>query len=416
MVSALSVLRYSDFRRLWLGQTLSTIGDRLVAVALALFVVQETGSASDLAIVLAAYSAPFVLFVLIGGVWADRLPRQRIMIATDLARFALHALLATLILTGNVEIWTVAVIEALVGTCEAFFRPAYTGLVPQTVPEEEIQHANAVTSGSANAAEMLGPLVATALVLGWGAGEAFAVDAATFLASAALLARVHARPRGEPQQRETLVRELAQGYREVRSRTWVWATIAAFSVALFAAFAPFIVLGPLIAEHAWGSTAYYGVAVGVFGAGTLAGALIGLRVRPHRPLRAAMIAALPWPAALLIYAVGAPLPIVYASLAAGGVCIALFDIWWATALAQQIPPQSLSRVSSYDWMGSLAMLPLGYIVAGALGALVGAQTYLAIGALVALAGLLFALSSSQLRALRAPERKLGDTAHPSPSS
>src|SRR4051794_22777405 len=307
MTSALAVLRYPDFRRLWLGQTLSTIGDRLVAVALALFVVQETGSAADLAIVLAAYSAPFVLFVLIGGVWADRLPRQRIMIATDLARFALHALLATLILTGNVEIWSVAVIEALVGTCEAFFRPAYTGLVPQTVPEEEIQHANAITSGSSNAAEMLGPLVATALVLGWGAGEAFAVDAATFLVSAGLLARVHARARGERQQRESLLREPAHGYREVRSRIWVWATIAAFSVALFAAFAPFIVLGPLIAEDMWGSTGYYGVAVGVFGAGTVAGALLGLRLRPQRPLRAAMIAALPWPAALLVYALGAPL-------------------------------------------------------------------------------------------------------------
>jgi MFS family permease len=416
MAAALSVLRYPDFRRLWLGQTLSTIGDRLVAVALALFVVQETGSASDLAIVLAAYSAPFVLFVLIGGVWADRLPRQRIMVATDLARFALHALLATLILTGNVEIWTVAVIEALVGTCEAFFRPAYTGLVPQTVPEDEIQHANAVTAGSANSAEMLGPLIATALVLGWGAGEAFAVDALTFLVSALLLARVHARPRGTPQQRESLLRELAHGYREVRSRVWVWATIAAFSVALFAAFAPFIVLGPLIAENAWGSTAYYGVAVGVFGTGTIAGALIGLRLRPRRPLRAAMIAALPWPAGLLVYALGAPLPVVYASLAIGGACIALFDVWWTTALAERIPPEALSRVSSYDWMGSLAMLPLGYIFAGVLGDLVGARTYLAIGAVVALAGLLLALSSSQLRGLTAPEPHVGDGVNPAPSS
>jgi MFS family permease len=416
MSDALAVLRYPDFRNLWLGQALSTIGDRLVAVALALFVVQETGSSGDLAIVLAAYSAPFVLFVLIGGVWADRLPRQRIMIAADLARFVLHALLATLILTGGVDIWTVAAIEGLVGTCEAFFRPAYTGLVPQTVPEDEIQNANAITAGSTSAAEMLGPLIATALVLGLGAGEAFAVDAATFLVSAFLLARVRARPRGESQPRESLRRELALGYREVRSRTWVWATVAAFSVVLFSAFAPLVVLGPLIAEDVWGSTGYYGVAVGVFGAGTVVGALVGLRVRPRRPLRAAMIAALAWPLAILVYALGAPLAVVYVVLPLGGLCIALFDVWWTTALAQQIPPQALSRVASYDWMGSLAMLPLGYIAAGALGDVIGPQTYLALGSAVGLAALLLALSSTGLRELTTPARQRPAGSDPQPAA
>jgi MFS family permease len=400
MVAALSVLRYPNFRRLWLGQTLSTVGDRLVMVALALFVVERTGSAGDLAIVLAAYDLPLVAFVLIGGVWADRLPRQRIMIGTDLARAALHALLATLILTGTVEIWMVAAIEALMGTCEAFFRPAYSGLVPQTVPEEEIQHANAITAGSANAAEMLGPLIATALVLGLGAGQAFAIDAASFLVSAVLLARVHARPRGEPAPRQPWRRELAEGFHEVRSRTWVWATIIAFSITLFAAFAPFLVLGPVIAEEVWGSAGYYGLGVGIFGAGTLVGAILGLRLRPQRPLRAAIVAALPWPLALLTYALGGPLPLVYVVLAIGGVCIALFDVWWQTALAERIPPHALSRVTAYDWMGSLAMVPLGYIVAGVLADAVGARTVLAVGSLVGVAALALALTSRELRALQ----------------
>jgi MFS family permease len=402
---ALGVLRHADFRRLWISQTLSTIGDRLVTVALALFVVEETGSAADLALVLAAYSTPLVLLVLIGGVWADRLPRQRIMIAADLARFALHGGLAVLILTGAVEIWAVAVIEAFVGASEAFFRPAYTGLVPQTVPEEDIQHANALTAGSANLAEMVGPLLATALVLGLGAWEAFAFDAATFLVSALLLAGVHARPRGQAARRQTLRHELAQGFREVRSRVWVWATIAAFSIALFAAFAPFIVLGPLIAEDAWGSSGYYGVAVGVFGAGTVVGALAGLRFKPRRPLRAALIAALPWPLALLVFALGAPLPLVGAVCVVAGACIALFDVWWMTALAQRIPPEALSRVSSYDWMGSLAMVPLGYVVAGALGELVGPRTVLGVGAVVGTIALALPLLSRELRTLTTPARQ-----------
>jgi MFS family permease len=416
MAAALSVLRYADFRRLWLGQTLSTIGDRLVTVALALFVVQETGSAADLALVLAAYSGPFVAFVLIGGVWADRLPRQRIMIATDLARGALHALLATLILTGTVEIWMVVAIEALVGTCEAFFRPAYTGLVPQTVPEEDIQHANAITAGSANVAEMVGPLLATALVLGLGAGEAFAVDAATFLVSAVLLSRVRARPRGEPAPRASWRRELGEGFREVRSRTWVWATIAAFSVVLFASFAPFIVLGPLIAEEVWGSPGYFGVAMGVFGAGTVLGALIGLRFKPHRPLRAALIAALPWPLAILAYALGASLVVLYPICIVGGACIALFDVWWTTALAERIPPHALSRVSSYDWMGSLAMLPLGYIVAGGLAELFGPRTVVGVGAVVGLISLALALTSRELRELSTRPRPGPAVADPAAAS
>ena len=174
------VLRHSGFRRLWIAQSVSTVGDRVVLVALALLVTDLTGSPSDVGLVLAAHTAPFVVFLLLGGVWADRLPRQRLIVATDLVRFALHALLAALILTGAVEIWHIVVIEACFGTAEAFFRPAYTGLIPQTVPADEIQEANALSAASANAAEFVGPALATLLVVSVGAGWAFAVDAATF--------------------------------------------------------------------------------------------------------------------------------------------------------------------------------------------------------------------------------------------
>ena len=141
------VLREREFRLLWLGQSASTIGDRLVFVALALYVT-EIGSPTDVGIVLAAHAIPFVAFLLLGGVWADRLPRHLVMVATDVVRAAMHALLAILIFTGSVEIWHIVVIEAVFGAAEAFFRPAYTGLVPQTVPEALLQDANAATSSS----------------------------------------------------------------------------------------------------------------------------------------------------------------------------------------------------------------------------------------------------------------------------
>ena len=175
----LAVLRHRDFRLLWFAQSSSVIGDSIVTVALALFVIDLTGSATDLGLVLAAHALPLVGFMLIGGVWADRLPRHRVMIVTDLARFTLHALLAVLIIAGELRIWQLVVIEMLFGTAEAFFRPAATGLLPQTVPEAEIQEANAVTTTFNNIAEFIGPALATALVLGVGAGAAFAVDAAT---------------------------------------------------------------------------------------------------------------------------------------------------------------------------------------------------------------------------------------------
>src|SRR5215213_1562395 len=185
----MDVLRQRDFRNLLLGQTASTVGDRIVFVALALYVTQ-IGSPTDVGLVLAAATLPLVAFLLIGGVWADRLPRHRVMIATDLIRFALHALLAALIFLDVMRIWHIVVIEALFGSAEAFFRPAYTGLVPQTVPEARIQDAKAATSALETVAEFAGPALATALVLGLGAGWAFALDALTFLVSAALLAGV----------------------------------------------------------------------------------------------------------------------------------------------------------------------------------------------------------------------------------
>ena len=153
------VLREREFRLLWLGQGASVIGDRLVFVALALYVTQ-IGTPTDVGLVLAAHAIPFVGCLLIGGVWADRLPRHRLMVATDVVRATLHGLLAVLIFTGAVEVWMIAVIEAFFGVAEAFFRPAYTGLVPQTVPEPLLQEANAATSVVSTFAEFLGPALA----------------------------------------------------------------------------------------------------------------------------------------------------------------------------------------------------------------------------------------------------------------
>ena len=399
-----AALRHRDFRLLWSSQTLSVIGDQIITVAMALFIIDLTGSATDLGIVLAAHSLPLVAFVLVGGIWADRLPRHRVVVVTDLIRFALQAVLAILIFTDAVQVWHVVVISVLFGTAEAFYRPAVTALLPQTVPEGEIQEANALTSMSNNLGEFVGPALATLLVLGAGAGTAFALDAATFLVSAAVVIRLHPRRRaagaGDEQQASSGWREeLRAGFAEVRSRTWVWATLLAFCVAVFIGLAPWYVLGPLVATEQYGDLAVYGVVAATFGAGTIVGSLIGIRWRPLHPMRMAMACVCLLPISQIVYAAGVSNLLVYPAVLIGGIGLALFDVWWMTALAERIPPDRLSRVSSYDWLVSLGLVPLGFLLAGPLAAEFGAVTIMIAGSAIALVALLAALLPRETRML-----------------
>jgi MFS family permease len=413
----LRVLRHRDFRYLWLAQSASGLGDAIVTVAIALYVIDLTGSATDLGLVLAAHAIPLVAFVMIGGVWADRLPRHRLMIVTDLARFGLHGLLALLIFTGAVEIWQIVVIEIVFGIAEAFFRPAASGLLPQTVPEEDIQEANAVTTMFMSFAEFAGPALAAALVVGVGAGAAFAIDAATFLLSAAFLSRVHPRQRGADAEAamDSVWVELRQGYREVRSRAWVWVTLASFSVALFVALAPWYVLGPVIGKQQYGDVGVYGAVAAAFGAGLVIGSLIGVGWKPRYPLRLGMIFLLAWPPAMMLYGAGVTLVLAIPALVLAGIGIALFEVWWLTALADRIPPSRLSRVTSYDWMVSLGLLPLGYLLAGPLAGAFGTVEVFLAGCLLALLATAAALIPRETRMLTSrPGREAALSERPAP--
>ena len=404
----LRVLRHRPFRLLWLATSFSVIGDRIVTVALALFITDLTGDASDLGLVLAAHYVPLVGLLLIGGVWADRLPKQRLIVVTDSVRFVLHGALAVLIFTGAVEVWQVIVIEALFGIAEAFFRPAATALLPQTVPEEEIQEANALVAMSNNVSEFAGPALATVLVLGVGAGTAFAIDAATFVVSALFTIRIKPRrreltPAEEQAAREqagSVVTELRAGFAEVRSRVWVWATLASFCVAVCFGVGPLLVLGPLVAQEQYGGLSAFGITEAALGVGTIAGSLLAIRWKPLHPMRLGMLFACLWPPGILMYAAGVQLEITVPVIVAGGLGLALFDTWWLTALAERIPPDKLSRVTSYDWMVSLGLLPLSFVLAGPLADRYGAVEVLLIGAGVATLAAIAGALPRETRALR----------------
>jgi MFS family permease len=401
MRTRLRVLRHPSFRYLWLAQSASSLGDNIVIVALALFVTDLTGNPTDVGLVLGAQVLPLVTFLLIGGVWADRLPRAKLMIATDVVRAALHALLAVLIFTGSVEVWQLVVIEVLFGTAEAFFRPAYTGLVPRTVPADEIQEAQALSHLTYNLATLTGPAIATALVLGVGAGWAFALDAATFAVSGLLLMRVSARDeRPAERERNTLLADLIEGFREVRSRSWLWVTVVVFALAIPLGYAPLFVLGPTIAEDSYGTAAMFGLVTTLSGAGALGGAVLGLRWRPRHPMRAAYLVMAPWPLMLVAFAAGAPSVLVLLLAAGNGVGFALFTIWWDTAMAERIPPHALSRASSYEWMGSLILLPVGYLLAGPAAGATSPETVMIVGAILTAAVVAAGLIPRETRMLR----------------
>lgn len=387
----MTVLRSRDFRLLWLSQSVSVIGDALIVVAIGLYVTRLTHSPSDVGLVLASYAVSMLAFLLVGGVVADRLPRQALMVTSDLVRMVLHGTLAVLILTGAVRVWHMVVIGLLFGTAAAFFRPAYTGLIPQTVAEQDIQEAQALGGLSREFATFASPALATVLVLSVGGAAAFGLDAATFAVSAAMLSRVRGRSRGPAGDSGSVLVELRDGYRAVRERSWVWATLIVFSVALLTAFAPFFVLGAAVAHSVYGSDAVFGWTNAAWGVGTVAGALVATRYKPRRPILAGALIAVPWPGAVAVYAAGAPLAVVYPVMAVAGLGLGLFDIWWETALAQRIPPHLLSRVSAWDWMGALALVPLGYVLAGPAGDAFGNVRVLVAGGIIGMVALALGL-------------------------
>lgn len=408
----LTALRSRNFRLLWLGQSVSVIGDALVVVAIGLYLTRTTGSTADVSFVLAAYATPFVVFLLIGGVVADRLPRQLVIITSSLVRAVLHGTLALLIATGTVRIWHMIVIGIFYGSAEAFFRPAYTALVPQTVAsDDDIQSAQALGGVSSELANLASPALATALVLGVGGAWAFGLDAATFVVSAVLVSRVHARERGGPAPaRESFGIELRLGWQAVRERPWVLCTIACISVALLSAMAPFFVLGASIARHVYGTEAVYGLATTAFGVGTMTGAVIGSRWRPEYPMRVVIWTSVLWPSAVGLYAAGPARVVLYPIMTVAGVGIGVGSVLWETTLTKRVPPHLLSRVSAWDWMGSLALLPLGYVLSGWLGRVVGDARLLEIGGAIGTVALLAALLPRSTRELR----RLDETSDLSP--
>jgi MFS family permease len=396
----LGVLAERDFRFVFLAGAVSQVGDQMMPVAIAFAVLDLTGSAADLGYVLAAGTAPLVVLLLVGGVFADRFSRRRLMFSADVVRLATDGMLAALLLSGHARLWHLVVLQAVHGAASAFFGPASSGIVPQIVPDDRFQQANALRGMTMSVGGIVGPAIAGALVATVGSGWAVAGNAATFAVSALFLFRVHAPALERAAERPTFLGDLLHGWREFKSRTWLWTIVAQFSLIHLVAIAPFFALGAVIAKRSLGGAGAWSLILAVFAAGTLAGSVLSLRFRARRPLVAATI----WDTALALPIVLLAMRLDAKVIAAGaffaGLGIAVFEALWSTTLQREIPREALSRVTAYDWFGSIATVPVGFALAGVVSGAIGVATVLWIGAATVLVSSAAVLAVPDVRRVR----------------
>jgi MFS family permease len=391
--------RARSFRFFFFGQGISAIGDRIVAVALPFAVLGLTGSVEDLGIVLAAQTVPLVAFVLLGGVWADRLPRRAVMLTSDLVRAGAQGASGVLLVTGSAHVGELVALQAVYGTAEAFFVPAEQALLPETVAAADLQQANSLMAISSNVAQVGGPALGGVLVATLGGGWGLAIDAGTFLASAASLSAMRVAATS-PAPRTGAWRELRDGWRAVRSRTWLWASILEFMVANWVV-SPYLVLGPEVARASLGGPGAWAAISTAAGVGALLGGWWGLRWQPRFPLRAMFVTSVigTTPVLLLLGAV-APLPALLAASVLSGMSISFFNLVWFTVVQRKIPGAELSRVVSWDALGSYVATPIGLAAAGPLGVALGIPATLYGAAALGAAGTLAVLTVPSVRNLR----------------
>ena len=348
---------------------------------------------------IAARSVPLVGFLLVGGVFADRLPRRAVMVSSDLLRVGTQATTAALLISGSARIWEIAALQALHGTATAFFNPAATGLTPQVVSPENLQDANGLRGLSMSASGIFGPAISAGLVSGVGPGWALGADSLTFVVSALCLfsLRLPAQAKLPPQ---SFLRDLLDGWVEFSSRTWVWVIVVCAAIGNGFS-GTFFVLGAAISKADLGGAGAWALILASFSVGGLIGGAAVLRIRPHRPLLAGCLVLLPWAVPPAALALRAPVVVIAACALVSGAGLMIFNSLWETALQRHVPDAALSRVSAYDWFGSLLMQPLGFALVGPAVGLFGQWHWLWIAFAGQLLSCLLMLAPTAVRSLTA---------------
>jgi MFS family permease len=384
-----------DFRFLWAGMTVSLVGDGAFLVALAWQVYELSNAPTALSIVGVAASLPHVLFLALGGVTSDRLDRRRVMVAADCVRGLVLAAMGALALAGTIRLWHVVALTAVYGGATAFFGPAFDAIVPELVPADLLAEANALDQFVRPATfRLAGPAIAGWVIALGGTGSAFLFDAATFAVSAVCVLLMRARPGVHASEEgASALEEVREGFRFVRSRVWLWGTFAAAAIAYLLFMGPTEVLLPYVVKHQLGGgPAAFGFVLAMGGLGAIAGALVmAQRGLPRRHITFMYVT---WTLATLAVAGYGLARFTWQAMAAGFVFNGLETagtVVWATTKHRLVPSAFLGRVSSFDWMISIGLVPISFAITGPVAAAIGARATLVgagvLGAAVTLAAL-----------------------------
>ncbi|SMF49298.1 MFS transporter [Streptomyces sp. Amel2xC10] len=354
----------------------TSLGSNGALIAAAFAVLEAGGDGGDVGLVAAARTLPLVLFLLIGGAVADRFPRHRVMVAANALNFLSQGAFAALVLLGEPLLWQMMLLTALGGTGQAFFSPAAEGMLLSTVRGEQAGRAFAVFRMAMQGAGLGGAALGGAMVAVVGPGWVLAADAVAFAVAGSLRAFLRVEDIPRPGRNGGLLTDLREGWQEFIGRPWLWTIVLQFSVVNAMVAAADAVYGPLVARDHLGGAGPWGLALGFFGAGTVVGALLMTRWKPRRLLLAGTLCL--FPLALPSAALAVPVPIAFlcATMFVTGVTLEVFGVSWMTALHQEIPEDKLSRVSAYDWFGSVAMVPVGTALAGPAESAFGRETAL----------------------------------------
>lgn len=398
---SLGALEEPQFRLLFLGQAVTAVGDRMAILAIPFAVLAVTRSASAVGTVLAAFTVSMVVFLLVGGVFADRLSRRDVMVAADLVRAAVQSATAVLLIEGSAEVWHLAVLQAVHGAATAFFVPAAQGLIPDTVGAARLQQANALLSLSRNVTGIGGPALAGVLVATLGPGWALGIDAVTFLLSALFLSRLSLPP--VERRSSPVLSDLREGWAEFSRHTWVWASVANFALFHLVVLASVNVLGPYVAETELGGASAWATVMVGGSIGALVGSAVAVRWVPARTGIVIFASIVPYAVPLVLLSIPAPVFAIATATAVAFAAMSVGGAVWFTALQERIPPRARSRVSSYDWIGSLIFMPIGLALVGPVSDAVGVRATLLVAAAWSAAGGLVMFALPSIRALRREE-------------
>ena len=406
---SLGALVERDFRLLFLATLATSVGDMVAMVALA-FAVLDIGDATDLGLVLAARQGASAAVLVFGAVLSDRLPRSRVLVSASLLQGLAQAAIAAMVITGDASVLSIALLGVLWGIGDGFVLPAEVGLIPQTVSPERLQQANALQGLSRGAVRIVGFAAGGVLVVALGPGWALAVDSLSFFLCAALLARIRVAAAAEAAR--PFLHDLREGWREFTSRTWLWSTVLLFGAGNLV-FQFFHVLGPAIAEARLGGAGAWAAILATGGIGSLLGGIFALRYRPERPLQASIAWSCGMSVMFAALALEAPTEVIAAASLLNGFGIAVHVTLWFTVFHREIPAHAHARVSSYDALGSVVLVPLGSAIAGPLALAIGTQETLWVGAAVIALNTGLMLMIPSVRRIRAESGNVAE-ARPAP--